>query len=578
MRAKLAAVAVGVLALGLGGSCAVLETRPTATLAREIQWQEWSDAIFERARAGHRLVLLHLGAVWCHWCHVMEHTTYEDPTVVSLVAESYLPVRVDADARPDLATRYQDYGWPATVIFDSTGRELARLRGYVEPRRFAELLRAFAQDPTPGPSVLERSRPPASAATLSPELRGAWKKRLAADYDEEHGGWGRVHKYLDRDAVEYGLRAALEGDAQLGRRARATLTLSRKLIDPVWGGVYRSSHGGVWENPHFEKIMESEAGDLRAYSLAFLQDGDPAMLASARDVARYLEAFLSRPDGAFYTSQDADLQPGTHAAEYFELDDAGRRARGLPAIDHHVYARENGWAILGLVSLFEATGDARVLERARTAAEVMGRERGVPGGGFRHDEKDAAGPYLGETLAMGRAFLALFEATSERRWLDLSVLAARFVDSFKLEAGYATAQARGPLAAQADLDENLALARWTNLLGRVAADASVRAMAEHAFRFAVSDGATRGSAAALLLADSELASEPVHVTVEGKPGDPAADALFAAALRLPTAYKIVERKSDASGQPAVFLCAGTACSAPVTTPDAVRAAFDRLGH
>jgi uncharacterized protein YyaL (SSP411 family) len=107
----------------------------------QIDWQPWSDSIFERARKEHRFVLLDLGAVWCHWCHVMEEITYRDPKVIALIKQRYIPVRVDQDARPDLSNRYEDYGWPATVVFNSDGNEIVKRQGYIPPKPMASMPR-----------------------------------------------------------------------------------------------------------------------------------------------------------------------------------------------------------------------------------------------------------------------------------------------------------------------------------------------------------------------------------------------------------------------------------------------------
>src|SRR4030095_9070933 len=98
-----------------------------------LTWQSWSDGLFEKARRENKFILLDLEAVWCHWCHVMEETTYRDSKVLSLLQSRYLPVKVDQDSRPDLANRYLNYGWPATVIFDPDGTEIVKRRGYIEP-------------------------------------------------------------------------------------------------------------------------------------------------------------------------------------------------------------------------------------------------------------------------------------------------------------------------------------------------------------------------------------------------------------------------------------------------------------
>src|SRR5689334_8883700 len=98
-----------------------------------IAWQPFNDSVFDRAQREERLVLMDLEAVWCHWCHEMDETTYRDPDVRRLVAERFIAVRVDQDSRPDLSNRYEDYGWPATVIFGADGRELVKMQGYIPP-------------------------------------------------------------------------------------------------------------------------------------------------------------------------------------------------------------------------------------------------------------------------------------------------------------------------------------------------------------------------------------------------------------------------------------------------------------
>jgi uncharacterized protein YyaL (SSP411 family) len=119
-----------------------------------ITWHPWSDSVFAQAKSEGRFVLLDLGTVWCHWCHVMEEVTYRDSAIIDLVGRRYLAVRVDADARPDLSNRYEDYGWPATIVFNSDGSEIVKRRGYLPPGQMASMLQAIIDDPSPGPSVV----------------------------------------------------------------------------------------------------------------------------------------------------------------------------------------------------------------------------------------------------------------------------------------------------------------------------------------------------------------------------------------------------------------------------------------
>ncbi len=330
---------------------------PRASLAEEtpsaqIPWQPWSNEVFARAEKEHRFVLLDLGAVWCHWCHVMEDITYRDPKVIALIRQRYIAVRVDQDARPDLSNRYEDYGWPATVVFNFDGSEIVKRQGYIPPKPMASMLQAIIDDPSPGPSIVEAAPlEQASGAGLEPQQREKLRKILRDAYDAKNRGWGTVQKFLDWDVIEFCQGETIRGDRELERMARETLDAQLQLIDPVWGGVYQYSTDGDWKHPHFEKIMQMQAEDLRSYAQAYALWKDSAHLEAAKKILGYLHNFLTSPDGAFYTSQDADLVQGEHSADYFALSDPERRQRGIPRVDQHIYARENGWAINSLATM-----------------------------------------------------------------------------------------------------------------------------------------------------------------------------------------------------------------------------------
>ncbi len=557
-----------------------------AHAADSIAWEPWSDAAFARAKREHRFVIMDLEAVWCHWCHVMDETTYRDPRVISLMESRYVAVRVDQDSRPDLANRYEDYGWPATIVFAADGSEIVRRRGYLDPAQMASMLQAIIDDPSPGPSVTAAGGPHAAAPAgdaLESELRG----RLVGRYDRINGGWSDEHKFLDADNVEYCLRAAQGGDAEAALIARDMLRLQRQVFDPVWGGVYQYSAAGDWVNPHFEKIMSIQADNLRIYSMAESQWPDWGYGKAAARVSGYLAGFLLGPDGAYYTSQDADLVPGEHSAGYFSLDDGGRRARGVPRVDKHCYARENGWAISAECAYSAATGDAGALARAARAADWVMAHRAVAGGGFRHDESDAAGPFLGDTLSMGTAFLALYQGTGDGKWLARAMAAADFIRahfSRGAEPGFASSDTAGvsfprPIP---EFDESVRLARFASLLSRASGRPGDLEVAQSSLRWATLPEVVsrRGPyVGALLLAIDEVRTDPLHVTVVGGKDDPAARAMIAAALRAPTANKLVEWWDRREGapprgeaifpdlpRPAAYLCANGACSTPI--PDA----------
>src|SRR5450432_2138185 len=226
-----------------------------AAPAPAIDWQPWSDEVLAQAKREHKFVLLDLEAVWCHWCHVMDVTTYRDPKVIALLNKQYLTVKVDQDSRPDLSNRYEDYGWPATVVFDGAGHEIVKRQGYLTPEEMASMLQAIIDDPSPGPSVQAEKEISFPANPLLPDaLRTKLQKDYLDGYDAKNGSWGTDQKYLDWDSVELAIDEAAHGDARAESMATQTLNAQLQILDPVWGGFYQYSTDGVWTNPHFEKI------------------------------------------------------------------------------------------------------------------------------------------------------------------------------------------------------------------------------------------------------------------------------------------------------------------------------------
>jgi thioredoxin-related protein len=214
-----------------------------------IAWQPWSDSVFSQAKREGRFVLLDLGTVWCHWCHVMEEVTYRDPTVIELVNKRFMAVRVDADGRPDLSNRYEDYGWPATIVFNADGSEIVKRRGCLPPLQMASMLQAIMDDPTPGPSVVRET--PLTAGhekALGSDARNQLQQILIDDYYHANRGWGTVQKFLDWDTIEYCMAEAAQGNQVLERMAQETLAAQLNLMDPAWGAytnIQRMGTGSI---------------------------------------------------------------------------------------------------------------------------------------------------------------------------------------------------------------------------------------------------------------------------------------------------------------------------------------------
>ena len=545
---------------------------PTA----DVSWRPYGPDAFAEARAGKRLILLNMEAVWCHWCHVMDATTYADAELVAYLEQHFVPVRADQDARPDLANRYRDYGWPATIVLAPDGTEIVKRAGYIAPDNMARLLRAIVADPSPEPAALPRTLPAdAMSGELTDELRAELQRRHVAMFDPERGGLRTPQKFIDRDALEYDLVLAGDGDAAAARRARRTLDAARALVDPVWGGVYQYSTGGDWQHPHYEKLATIQAEYLRIHALAWARWQRPGDAAVARAIVDYVAAFLTAPDGAFHVSQDADVVPGEHAADYFGLDDAGRRAIGMPRIDTHVYAHENGRLIEALALWATVSGDADAHAMARRAHARLLAMRDADGGVRRGGRL-----YLADNLSLGRACLALYAAMAERADLDCASRAARLIATTfaHSQAGYVGGRSEDPLPAVRQIDENIAVTRLLNLVAHYSGDAALHAAARHGLRYlaAAPVALERSTEAGVLIAARELGNDPLHLTVVGPRDAPAARRLFDRLAGWPATYKRVEWWDRREGplmnpdvsypdlpRPAAFVCTNGLCSVPL---------------
>jgi hypothetical protein len=565
-----------------------------------IAWQAWTKDLFQTAQKENRMVLLDLEAVWCHWCHVMADTTYKDPKVVELIQSRFIPVRVDQDAHPDLSLRYEEWGWPATIVFLPDGTEIVKRRGYIPPGPMASLLEAIIKDPTPGPSVLlDLEAAPAEKGLLAPEQTRILLDQHDSSYDEEFGGWGTVYKLIDPYHLEWAMMKAREGDKNEKQKAVRTLDEALHLLDREWGGFFQYSDQRNWKSPHYEKIMSIQSHYIRLYALAAALWKDPRYLEAARRTADFVIQFWTDAGGAFYTSQDADVDKDMPGKTFYKLTASERERLGRsPAIDKHIYSRENGWMIMSLAVLHDMSGDPKYLEPAIKAADWISSHRALDRGGFRHDEVDRAGPYLGDTLAMGQAYLALYASTGDRRWLGLSEEAAVFIGKTfqdKMSAGFMTAlvssEAQGVFRKPVkQIEENVQLVRWANLLYHYTGKTRYRDMADHAMKYLASPAfiENRRFLAGVLVANEELSQEPAHLTIVGSKSDLEAKMLYQAALTYPSGYRRVEwwdRREGPLPRPDVnypeldksagFLCANRSCSVPFFNPEKLLTAIDR---
>ncbi|MFT3921603.1 MAG: DUF255 domain-containing protein [Myxococcales bacterium] len=305
-----------------------------------IAWRPFGPEALEEARREHKLILLSVQAGFCHWCHVMNATTYQDPRVAAAVSRGFVAMRVDQDENPELRQRYLAWGWPATAILTSEAQAIVTLRGHQSAPSFARLLDELLSHVHEGraPRVPEPNSDADShlVGDLEP-IRTFALAQLDQYYDRTQGGWGGPQKYPLSAPVQHALfRFAVQREPERLEQALTSLRGHVALIDPIDGGMFQYSLRGVWTRPHFEKLARIQADALLDFSAAYAATGDTRWREAAERVANYVVSTLQSPSGAFYASQAADVgtpgEPHHMAGERFHALTAAER-RGVPAPD-----------------------------------------------------------------------------------------------------------------------------------------------------------------------------------------------------------------------------------------------------
>jgi uncharacterized protein len=364
---------------------------PRKNRAAEIRWRSWSAEAFDEARADDKPILLSISAVWCHWCHVMDETTYSSDGVIDLVNREYVPVRVDNDVRPDINQRYNMGGWPTTAFLTPQGDILTGFT-YVPPEQMTDALTKVASFyRTNKPEIVARvlegrkraaTTVAASAGSLDPGLVDRLLGNVETAYDRQHGGFGTAPKFPQTDAIALlAEQSVLRSEPSLMEMARHTLAqmAGGGTYDHVEGGFFRYSTTADWSVPHFEKMLEDHGGLVAALALT----GQAAIL---DDATRYLDAVLRDPETGLYAgSQDAD-------EEYFAEKAEGRRHRIAPYVDRRVYAAWNCGLAIAYLDADVRLGRPALRERAATLLDRLFDDLWTRAGGLRHTVDAPSGP------------------------------------------------------------------------------------------------------------------------------------------------------------------------------------------
>ena len=613
-----------------------------------VDWYPWGEEALERARAEDKPLLLSIGYAACHWCHVMEHESFEDEATAGLMNERFVNVKVDREERPDLDAIYMDAvvavtgqgGWPMTVFLTPAGEPFFGGTYYPpEPRHglpsFRQVLAAISdayrerrgdvarQAEALVEAVRQSSETAPSSEPLTSGILADAVRGLRAQLDPEWGGFGRAPKFPPASALEFLLRR--------GELEPVTKTLDGMaaggMYDLVGGGFHRYSVDERWLVPHFEKMLYDNALLAPAYLHGWLVTGEERYRRVAEQTLEYVLRELRLPEGAFASAQDADTEgvegltftwaPGEGAPEELlqpfeggrhvlrgELDDETRarlfelrERRPKPLRDDKAIAAWNGMAVAALAEA------GRRLERPdflAAAVDAAGFLLGPLSDGegrlhrtFRDGQSKGTG-YLDDYAHVANGLYELHVATGELRWLResrrLAVLAVElFADEER--GGFFLSPVHGErlVARTKDLDDhptpsgNSMLAYVLLRLARVYGDDELERRAVGVFRLLHSALGRAPSAFGHVLCALDLhLSAPRELAIVGPPEsevaraalagfDPNAVVAFGPAEDVP----LLEGKTLVDGRPAVYVCERFACRAPVTEPDALRAAAGR---
>src|ERR1035438_5709752 len=301
-----------------------------------VHWNPWGEAAFARAQAEDKPILLDIGAVWCHWCHVMDRESYENPEIAALINQHFVAVKVDRDERPDVDARYQaavsaisaQGGWPLTAILTPDGRPYFGGTYFPPGGRygrpgFGRVLETMAQvwrdrreeALESAGSVMAAIEQNESFSGRNGELTLALVDKIAASalkqFDPRHGGFGSQPKFPHPSALDLLLEVAMQrGNGEAGEAFKVTLEKMARggVYDHLAGGFHRYSVDESWVVPHFEKMLYDNTELLRNYVHGFQSYVRQDFLETAQEIVSWLDATMpDRARGGFYASQDADI-------------------------------------------------------------------------------------------------------------------------------------------------------------------------------------------------------------------------------------------------------------------------------
>ena len=440
--------------------------------ANPVDWYPWGEEALARAREEDRPILLSIGYAACHWCHVMEHESFEDEATAALMNERFVNIKVDREERPDLDAVYMEAvvamsghgGWPMTVFLTPAGEPFYGGTYFPpEPRHglpsFRQVLTAIgdawrdrrddvaAQAAQLVDAVRHSATLRASPEPLSAELLDRAVAGLRQSFEPAFGGWGRAPKFPNAPVLEFLLR---RGETDMVVKTLDEMARGG-MYDLLGGGFHRYSVDARWLVPHFEKMLYDNALLVPAYLHAWLVTGEERYREVCQVTVSYVLRELLLPEGGFASAQDADtdgvegltftwtadegapaelLEPFEHGRSILrgELEPELRRRlfeqrelRPKPLRDDKAIASWNGLALAALAEAGWRLERPDWVDAARRLGEFLLGALASGEGGLQRSYRDgrtSGAAYLDDYANVAHGLLELHVATGELRWLE----------------------------------------------------------------------------------------------------------------------------------------------------------------
>jgi uncharacterized protein len=567
----------------------------------KILWLEWGQDAFDKARSSGKPILLDITGSWCHWCHVMDETSYSDPVIINTVTKSFIPIRVDTDRRPDVNRRYNLGGWPTTAFLDSDGRIITG-GTYIPPQQLREVLRSvldfYSTNKGKVRSKLDPRRLPSPRdESVSEKITRDISTTIAVNFDIDYGGFGFEPKFPHAEALDYALlRYRYHGEKEM--LTVATKTLDRMaaggMYDQVEQGFFRYSTTRDWSVPHFEKMAEDNAKLLTVYLHAFQLTSKTFYRDKAEGIVNYVKANLSDVEhGGFFGSQDAD-------EDYYKLDMTARKGRKAPAVDRTLYTNYNAHLISSFLLASTVLGNEEIGRYAlKTLDRILslGKEGSLP----FHYVKEGEGPmlkgFLTDYATLINSLIDAYEFTGKPSYSEAAVkIANECIENLndKDQRGFydipSSDSNLGELKTRdKPIDENSLIATALLRLSWVTGESRFSTITGKTLDLFNQDYERYGLGASIyaLAVDSYL-SGPIGITIVAAPKSKEFAQLKTKSLKVYSARRYVSYLNPSrdteriaalgfdANTPAAYVCVGKTCGPPIHDPSLLDASITSL--